>query len=83
MGGGEAVRYFQRHGGRCVSKAVLIASITSFLLKAADNPDGVHPSTYDEIARLLKADRPNLLANFTKQFLGGVLNFSVSNAMMD
>ena len=84
MGGGEVVRYFKRHGGRRVSKAVLIACTTPFLLKTADNPGGVDAATFDEMARMLKVDRPNFLANFSKQFLGGgVLNFSVSNAMLD
>jgi pimeloyl-ACP methyl ester carboxylesterase len=33
MGGGEVVRYFSRHGGKGISKAVLIASVTPFQLQ--------------------------------------------------
>src|SRR5882762_5475816 len=33
MGGGEVVRYVSRHKGKRVSKAVLISSVTPFMLK--------------------------------------------------
>jgi non-heme chloroperoxidase len=84
MGGGEVVRYFSRHGGRRVSKIVLISATTPFLLKNEDNPDGVDQAVFDEMARMLQTDRPNFLANFSKQLLGGgMLNLSISAAMLD
>ncbi len=84
MGGGEVVRYFSRHGGRRVSKIVLISATTPFLLKNEDNPDGVDQTVFDEMARMLQTDRPNFLANFSKQLLGGgMLNLSISAAMLD
>ena len=41
MGGGEVVRYFSRHGGKGISKAVLIASVTPFQLQTDSNRNGI------------------------------------------
>ncbi len=38
MGGGEVARYFSRHGGARVSKAVLVSAVTPFMLQTDDNP---------------------------------------------
>ena len=83
MGGGEVVRYIARgHGGR-VAKAVLVAAVTPFLLKTADNPDGVDRSVFDGMIEKLSADRPGFLAAFGKTFFGaGLLNFSVSSEIL-
>ena len=84
MGGGEIVRYFSRHGGRRVAKVVLISSITPYLLKTQDNPDGVDGAVFDDMREKLRGDRANFLATFVKMLLGGgVLNLSVSNAIQD
>jgi non-heme chloroperoxidase len=84
MGGGEVVRYFSRHGGRRVSKVILVSSVTPCLMKAPDNPDGVDKAVFDDMALKLKTDRPSFLAGFSKQLLGGgVLNLSISSAALD
>ena len=54
MGGGEVVRYFSRHGGKGVSKAVLISSVTPFQLQTDSNPNGVPQEKYDGMANKLK-----------------------------
>jgi pimeloyl-ACP methyl ester carboxylesterase len=41
MGATEIARYFSRHGGRGVSRVVLVGTITPFLMQTADNPNGV------------------------------------------
>lgn len=83
MGGGEVARYMSRHAGARVSKAVLISSVTPFLLNTADNPDGVDASVFETIIAGLKADRPHFLAGFGKQFFGaGLLNFAVTADIM-
>lgn len=40
MGGGEVARYISTYGTERISKAVLAGSVTPFLYKSADNPDG-------------------------------------------
>lgn len=70
MGGGEVVRYFSRHGGKGVSKAVLISSVTPFLLKTDSNPDGIPQEKYDAMAEQIKADRIGFLDSFGKTFFG-------------
>ena len=70
MGGGEVVRYFSKHGGDRVSKAVLIGAVTPHLLKSEDNPHGVKQSVFEEMITGIKEDRINFLDAFGKSFFG-------------
>ncbi|MBO1080966.1 alpha/beta fold hydrolase [Roseomonas haemaphysalidis] len=85
MGGGEVARYMSRHGAKGrVAKAVFVAAVPPFLLRTADNPEGVDRTTFDQMVDGLKADRPHFLAGFGKQFFGaGLLNFAVTNEILD
>jgi non-heme chloroperoxidase len=84
MGGGEVARYFSRHGGAKVSKAVLIGSVTPFLLKTEGNPDGVDRDVFDTMVEKIQDDRADFLQTFGKQFYGvGVLSKPVSQAHLD
>lgn len=84
MGGGEAVRYFSRHGGERVSKVVLISSVVPFMLKTPDNPDGVDQSVFDDMMKNMKQDRINFLDTFGKQFFGvNMINKPVSAPYLD
>lgn len=84
MGGGEVVRYFSRHGGKNVSKAVLVSSIAPFLLKTDNNPDGVPQEKNDETAAAIKADRIGFLDGFGKKFFGvTLLNKPLSEPLMN
>ena len=79
MGGGEVARYMSRHAGKRVAKAALVAAVTPYLLKTADNPDGVDASVFEGILDGLREDRPHFLAGFAKMFFNaGLLNFDVS-----
>jgi pimeloyl-ACP methyl ester carboxylesterase len=68
MGGGEVARYIGKYGSTRVSKAVFIASITPYLLKAPDNPEGVDGSTFEGIKQAIVADRPAFLTSFFSNF---------------
>jgi len=70
MGGGEVVRYFSRHGGKNVSKAILISSVTPYMLQSESNPDGVPQETFDEMADGMQQDRIGFLDEFGKNFFG-------------
>lgn len=84
MGGGEVVRYFSRHGGKGVSKAVLIASITPFQLQTDSNPNGVPQEKYDGMATLIKEDRISFLDNFGKTFFGvSFISKPISTPLLD
>jgi len=84
MGGGEVARYMSRHHGARVSKVVFVSSVTPYLLKTDDNPDGVDKSTFDEMIENLGKDRPDFLTMFGKQFYGvGLLSKPVSQATLD
>jgi hypothetical protein len=58
MGGGEVARYIGKFGSERVSKAVFVAAIPPFLLKAPDNPSGVEAGVFDGIKSGIAADRP-------------------------
>jgi len=83
MGTGEIVRYLSRHraAGR-ISRTVLIAPITPFTLKTADNPDGVDRSVLEVGRVALSKDRPARIAEAAPAFFGAPKN-PVSAAMME
>jgi len=84
MGGGEVARYMSRHGGTRVAKVAFVSSVTPYLLKTDDNPDGVDKSTFDDIQKNIAKDRFDFLQTFGKQFYGeGPLSNPVSQAVLD
>jgi len=68
MGGGEVARYLGTYGSEGVTKAVFIASVPPFLLKTADNPEGVDGSVFEGIKQAIAADRPAFLSAFFANF---------------
>jgi len=68
MGGGEVARYIGKHGSKGVSKAVIIGGIPPYLLKTADNPDGVDASVFEGIQKAVAADRYAFFTEFFKNF---------------
>ncbi len=84
MGGGEVVEYLTRHNrDRRVSRAMLVSSIAPFMLKTADNPDGVDGSVFKDMLTGLRQDRPGFLTDFAEKFFGvGLLSSPVSMPML-
>ena len=70
MGGGEVVRYFSRHGGKNISKVVLISSVTPYMLQSDSNPNGVPQDIFDDMAKQMQYDRIGFLDEFGKTFFG-------------
>ena len=68
MGGGEVARYIGKYGSKDVSKAVIIGGVPPFLLKTADNPEGVDGSVFEGIQKAIAADRYAFFAEFFKNF---------------
>ena len=68
MGSGEVTRYLAKFGRSRVRKAVLIGTLGPYLVKAADNPDGVDRSVFDGIKTAIRADRPAFLMEFLRNF---------------
>lgn len=84
MGGGEVARYMSRHKGKNVAQAVLISSVVPYMLKTADNPNGVDQSTFDEMTKGMKSDRAHFLASFFKDFYGvGIVSDPASEEMLE
>lgn len=68
MGGGEVARYIGKYGSKDVSKAVIIGGIPPYLLKTADNPEGVNAAVFDGIQKAITADRYAFFTEFFKNF---------------
>jgi non-heme chloroperoxidase len=68
MGGGEVARYIGKYGSKDVSKAVFVSSVPPFLLKTADNPEGVDGSVFEGIQKAIAADRYGFFTEFFKNF---------------
>lgn len=84
MGGGEVARYMSRHGGMGVSQTVLISSVVPYMLKTADNPNGVDQAVFDQMAAGMKQDRAHFFAGFFKDFYGvGLVSHPVSQEVLE
>jgi non-heme chloroperoxidase len=68
MGGGEVARYIGKYGSKGVRKAVFIASVPPFLLKTADNPEGVDGGVFKGIQTAIEKDRYAFFGEFFKNF---------------
>ena len=68
MGGGEVARYIGKYGSTGVTSAVIIGGIPPFLLKTADNPEGVDGGVFEGIRRAVAADRYAFFTDFFKNF---------------
>jgi pimeloyl-ACP methyl ester carboxylesterase len=68
MGSGEVTRYLGKYGSSRVRKAVLIGTLGPYLVKAADNPEGVDATVFDGIKAAIRADRPAFLMEFLRNF---------------
>jgi non-heme chloroperoxidase len=84
MGGGEVARYIGKYGSKGVSKAVILSGVPPFLLKTADNPEGVDQSVFDGIEKAIVADRYAFFTEFFKNFYNTdvLLNKRVSEAAL-
>jgi non-heme chloroperoxidase len=82
LGCGEVVRYLSRHGSNRVARVVLVSTITPFVLKTDDNPEGVDRAALEYVRKVLSKDRPNPIAAAAPGFFGTPRN-RVSQEIMD
>ena len=68
MGSGEVTRYIGKYGTARVRRAVLIGTLGPYLVKAADNPEGVDAKVFTDIKAAIRKDRPAFLMEFLKNF---------------
>jgi pimeloyl-ACP methyl ester carboxylesterase len=68
MGGGEVARYLGKYGSSGVSKAVIISGVPPYLLKTADNPEGVDGAVFAGIQKAVAADRYAFFTGFFQNF---------------
>ena len=63
MGSIEAVNYLARHGSGRISRLVLLAPVTPYLLKADDNADGVPKAAVEAQYQAIARDFPAWIAD--------------------
>ena len=68
MGGGEAARYIGKYGEARIKKLLLISSVTPFLMKTDDNPEGVAQEVFDGILEQVANNRLPFLHDFVENF---------------
>jgi non-heme chloroperoxidase len=68
MGCAEIARYLTRHGSGRVKRVALIAPTTPFLMKTADNPNGVDRSLFLQVRTQWLRDFPKWMADNTDPF---------------
>jgi pimeloyl-ACP methyl ester carboxylesterase len=81
MGCGEIARYLARRPSR-VARAVFVSTITPFLLKAADNPDGIDEAIFEQGRGQLATDKVHQVAKAAPDFFG-VPHNTVSAEIME
>jgi non-heme chloroperoxidase len=84
MGGGEIARYIGKYGTERIEKVVLVSSVTPYMLKTDNNPEGVEKAAFDEMVLKIGEDRPAFMADFGKKFYGvNMFSDPVSQPMLD
>jgi non-heme chloroperoxidase len=68
MGTGEVVRYLATYGSRRVRKAALLGALPPFLLKTADNADGVDGKVFEGLKAAIISDRYAYFKDFFDSF---------------
>jgi pimeloyl-ACP methyl ester carboxylesterase len=68
MGSGEVAGYIGKFGTERARKAVFLGALPPYLLKTADNPDGVDGSVFEEIKRAITVDRLRFIGTFLANF---------------
>ena len=82
MGGGEIARYIGKYGEKRVGAAILVSSVTPYMLKTDDH-DGVEWKVFQGMIDGMRKDRPGFLAGWAKTFYGvGLLSHPVSNELL-
>src|SRR6187431_452397 len=69
-GGGEAIRYVAKHGKGRVAKAVLISSVTPYMIKDENNSNGVPLAVFDDIRFNTANNRQQFYQDITFPFYG-------------
>ncbi len=68
MGTGEVARYLGVYGSGRIRKAALLGAVPPFLLKTADNPEGVDGQVFEDIKAAILADRYAYFEDFFTNF---------------
>jgi non-heme chloroperoxidase len=83
FGSGEIVRYLTRHGSRRIAKVALVApAATPFVMKTADNPNGVPPDNLAAFRAVIQQDFPKWLEDGRQGFFVADTSPALQNWVM-
>ena len=68
MGCGVITKYLADHGDVRITKAVLLGTTTPYILKTAENPDGIDVTHLNDAINFMKADRPAYVRSLADGF---------------
>jgi non-heme chloroperoxidase len=81
MGGGEVVRYISRHGESRIRSIVLAGSVTPYMSRTSDNPEGpLDDETASQMRSGLEDNRDEFFEEFSKGFFSANGQLMVSEA---
>jgi non-heme chloroperoxidase len=69
-GGGEVIRYVNKHGKDRVAKAVLVSAVPPIMVKSETNPDGVPIEVFNDIREQTMNNRQQFFIDITLPFYG-------------
>jgi len=69
-GGGEVIRYINKYGKGRVAKAVLVSSVTPYMIVDENNPEGVPLSVFNDIRFNTAHNRQQFYQDITFPFFG-------------
>ena len=82
MGGGEIARYIGKYGNDRLSGAVLVSSVTPYMMDES-NDDAVDWKVFQGMIDGMRKDRADFFGTWAKQFYGiGLLSHPVSDALL-
>jgi len=67
---GQYLWFLGRHGTKRVAKAVLVSAVPPFMLRTADNPEGMPIAVFDQIRAGMVTDRSQFYTDLSAPFYG-------------
>jgi non-heme chloroperoxidase len=75
-------RYVWRYGTQRVTRAILVGTVTPFLLQTDDNPDGIPAEAMQQVIDATRSDRPRYFASRAPDFFAPGVSAETVNEIL-